>query len=102
MIYTVTLNPSLDKYFVVDHLRADTINRGSVSEVVAGGKGINVSRFLRIFGLDSVILAFLGGYAGQAIAAELGSFGFPVVEFRSEGATRENITLFNEEDGICC
>jgi len=99
VIYTVTLNPSLDKYFVVDHLRSDTINRGAVREVVAGGKGINVSRFLKVFEIDSVILTFLGGYAGQAIADEIRSAGFSVVDFRSEGDTRENITLFNEENG---
>ncbi|MBN1263909.1 MAG: 1-phosphofructokinase family hexose kinase [Anaerolineales bacterium] len=98
MIYTVTMNPSLDKYFVVDHLRSEMINRGSVSEVIAGGKGINVSRYLKIFGINSVVLTFTGGYAGQSIVAALRSSGFSVEDFRADGSTRENITLFNTEN----
>lgn len=99
MIFTVTLNPSLDKYFVVDHVRADAVNRGTIKEVNAGGKGINVSRFLKALGVDSVILTFVGGDVGQTIIKALVASGFSVKDFGSEGNTRENITLFSEENG---
>jgi 1-phosphofructokinase family hexose kinase len=98
MIFTVTLNPSLDKYFVVDHVRSDAVNRGTIREVNAGGKGINVSRFLKVLGVDSVILTFIGGYVGQTIKKDLVASGFSVLDFESEGNTRENITLFSEEN----
>ena len=44
MIYTVTLNPALDKTATVENLRLDSVNRISELRVDPGGKGINVSK----------------------------------------------------------
>jgi 1-phosphofructokinase len=43
MIYTITLNPSLDYYLDLPKLKLGTLNRATDSHVVAAGKGINVS-----------------------------------------------------------
>ena len=43
LIYTVTFNPSLDYIVRMDHFEAGAINRVSYEQVLAGGKGINVS-----------------------------------------------------------
>ena len=43
MIYTVTLNPSLDYVVGVEHFEIGKVNRTSREEIFYGGKGLNVS-----------------------------------------------------------
>ena len=47
MIYTLTVNPSLDYMIKLDALRIGEIQRTSEEEIIYGGKGINVSRMLQ-------------------------------------------------------
>ena len=47
MIYTVTLNPSIDYVIKVDKLTTGNINRVNEEHVYPGGKGINVTRILK-------------------------------------------------------
>ena len=47
MIYTVTFNPSLDYIVGVDDFRLGATNRTSYEQMLAGGKGINVSYVLK-------------------------------------------------------
>ena len=47
MIYTVTLNPSIDFIVHVDHLQIGDLNRMTNDFKLPGGKGINVSRILK-------------------------------------------------------
>ena len=44
MIYTITLNPSLDYTVTVSEFEIGKINRSSSEKIGAGGKGINVSK----------------------------------------------------------
>ena len=46
MIYTVTLNPSLDYITRLTHLKLGETNRSDSQIMYPGGKGINVSRLL--------------------------------------------------------
>ena len=41
MIYTVTMNPSLDYLLSLPALQAGETNRSAAERLVAGGKGIN-------------------------------------------------------------
>lgn len=75
MIYTVTLNPSLDYRMQFDHLRLGELCRATGTAISFGGKGINVSVVLRRLGVESQALGFLGGFCGEEIAARLGSEG---------------------------
>ncbi len=62
MIYTCTINPSLDYYIKVDDVILDKTNRVLKEEFRAGGKGVNVSIALNNMNIPSRCLGFLGGF----------------------------------------
>ena len=67
-IVTVTLNPSIDVTLWLDGLDPDRVNRVEDEARQAGGKGINVSRVVRSFGLDSLCLAVAGSDNSRELA----------------------------------
>ena len=75
MIYTVTFNPSLDYIVRLDSFTAGKINRVNYEQVLAGGKGINVSIVLQNLGQKSTALGFLAGFTGEEIKSQLSGFG---------------------------
>jgi fructose-1-phosphate kinase PfkB-like protein len=54
MIYTVTLNPALDRELTVPDLAFDEVLRATALRIDYGGKGFNVSRALAALGAESV------------------------------------------------
>lgn len=68
MIYTVTLNPSIDFIVHVDHLAIGALNKMTQDFKLPGGKGINVSRILKRIDVDSTALGFVGGFTGTFIS----------------------------------
>lgn len=74
MIYTLTLNPSIDYVLRLDALTLGTVNRTIEDFSFPGGKGINVSRILSRLAIPNTALGFIGGYTGpfieQALQAE--------------------------------
>jgi 1-phosphofructokinase family hexose kinase len=67
VIYTVTLNPSIDQHITLDKLIKDDTLRAKSVKKYPGGKGINVCRALKILGRDAKAFTFLGGYAGYIL-----------------------------------
>lgn len=67
MIYTVTLNPSVDYSVFPAEFRAGEINRSEREVHSFGGKGINVSAMLANLGAESRALGFVGGFSGREI-----------------------------------
>lgn len=67
MIYTVTLNPSIDYIVRLDSLELGITNRTTSEEYYFGGKGINVSCVLAELDLDSTAFGFVAGFTGEAI-----------------------------------
>ena len=67
MIYTMTLNPSLDYTVTVDSFQLGRTNRTAEEFLFPGGKGINVSTVLTQLGIPSTALGFLGGFTGDEI-----------------------------------
>ncbi len=99
MIYTVTLNPALDKTAVVENFCLDTVNRIKDLRTDPGGKGINVSKLLAAWGVSGTALALLGGGTGARIAQELARQGIPVWCEESAGETRTNLKLIDPVRG---
>ena len=63
MIYTLTLNPSLDYYMELnDSLDYEKTNRSELEYYLAGGKGVNVSIVLSNLGIQTKAFGFIGGY----------------------------------------
>ena len=75
MIYTVTFNPSLDYIVRMDSFATGEINRVNYEQVLAGGKGINVSIVLKNLGQNTTALGFLAGFTGEEIKRQLHEFG---------------------------
>lgn len=67
MIYTVTLNPSIDYIVRLDKLTSGITNRTTSEEYYYGGKGINVSMVLAELDIDSTAYGFVAGFTGKAI-----------------------------------
>ncbi len=60
MIFTVTLNPCIDKFLLVEKLHINKLNRCIDTRMDAAGKGINVSIYLSALNTKSIATGFLG------------------------------------------
>lgn len=97
MIYTVTLNPSVDYTVYTDELQFGQTNRSVREEIHFGGKGINVSRVLAELGISSTALGFTAGFTGRALEEDLRQRGIDARLIRlPEGFTRINIKLHTD------
>src|SRR5690625_7137411 len=91
MIYTITLNPSLDYNMEIDQLQIGELNRTTNESTFPGGKGINVSQVLKRFNVASQTLGFLGGFIGDYIESYLDALNIPTDFIRVDGDTRINV-----------
>ena len=61
MLYTVTLNPTIDRTVLLDaNLIPGDVNRGSMYRVVAGGKGINCAEAAKGMGVPAAAYTIIG------------------------------------------
>lgn len=90
MIYTVTLNPSLDYVVDVDDFELGRTNRAVSERLYAGGKGINVSFVLKNLGFESTALGFSAGFTGEEIKKQI----------QERGITENFITVLNGQSRI--
>lgn len=93
MIYTLTLNPSIDYVVNVDNLETGKVNRTTSDIKFPGGKGINVSRVLSTLGVENVALGFLGGFTGKFIDDSLKDLGINTDFIQVNGDTRINVKV---------
>ena len=99
MIYTVTLNPSIDYVIKVDKLTTGNINRVNEEHVYPGGKGINVSRILKSLDNDNIALGFVSGFTGDYIINSLQELNLKSDFIKvKEGFTRINVKVKSEEE----
>ena len=95
MIYTVTLNPAIDKTVVIENFSAGTVNRVASVREDAGGKGINVSKCLKSLGQDSVAAIILAGDTGRRLEHMLGVLKIPVLPVWAAGENRTNLKIID-------
>lgn len=93
MIYTCTLNPSIDYVIGVDDFKEGQINRTKNENMFPGGKGINVSRVLKRLGADSKAIGFTAGFTGSFIEDFLAEEQITSHFIPADGYSRINIKL---------
>ncbi len=99
MIYTVTLNPSLDYVADVKDFHVGKVNRTGGEIILPGGKGINVSLMLKALGCESTATGFLAGFTGEEIRRLLAEHGLKEnFLFVKEGFSRINVKLRGAEE----
>lgn len=99
MIYTLTLNPAVDRELTVPAIEYDSVLRASQSRVDFGGKGFNVSRLLKGLGAESTAVGFLGGKAGEILQDGLQSLGIGTEFVWVPGETRTNFSIVTQSGG---
>lgn len=97
MVYTLTVNPSVDYILNVPDLKKGYYNRTSSETMVAGGRGVNVCRTLSGMGVECIALGFVGGIMGQLIKSILNHSGIRWSFVEIDGETRVNIKVQSNE-----
>ena len=99
MIYTVTLNPSIDYVVRLKGLTAGITNRTESEEYYFGGKGINVSCVLAELDIDSTALGFTAGFTGDAIENGIRNYRITTDFIKlKKGISRINIKIKADEE----
>ncbi|WP_299086808.1 1-phosphofructokinase [uncultured Metabacillus sp.] len=96
MIYTVTLNPSVDYIVEVDQFEIGSLNRTVADTKFPGGKGINVSRVMQRLGVETEALGFIGGFTGKFVEDFLRAENIQTNFVKVSGDSRINIKLKTE------
>ena len=97
MIYTLTLNPSLDYIMEAPTLKQGRTNRSACENLRYGGKGINVAFVLSSLGAEAIAIALLGGETGGLLLSLLKKDNLSVRPLFIEGDTRINVKILSGE-----
>ena len=93
MIYTLTLNPAIDRELTVDEIEYDKVLTATEARIDFGGKGFNVSRLLCALNTPSIAVGFVGGRTGERLQNGLHALGIDSDFVWIEGETRTNISI---------
>lgn len=97
MIYTVTLNPAIDKTVVIKNFNPGAVNRVKSVREDPGGKGINVSKCLKNLGAESTAAMILAGDTGRRLKTMVENLQIPVLAVWAEGENRTNLKIIDPE-----
>lgn len=102
MIYTLTLNPAVDKIFYLSQVVSCTTNRIQRQTQAVGGKGTHVSINLGSLGIENKALGFTYGETGEFIRRAMQVGGVtPMFCHHAEGESRTNYLIIEESTGSC-
>lgn len=95
MIYTITLNPAIDKAVVINNFGVDKVNRVTKMQLDPGGKGINVSKMIKNLQGESTAIMIAGGYNGKRLEKMLDVIDLDYKTIPCSGETRINVKVFD-------
>ena len=98
-IYTVTLNPGLDRTLSVPKLHENAVLRATDSRLDWGGKGFNVTRALQALQIESVAMGIVGGFTGQMLTQGLQQLGITTDFVQIAGESRTNTVIEEARSG---
>lgn len=99
-IFTLTLNPVVDKSTSVEGIRPNIKLRCSSPVMYPGGGGINVSRALKKLGLDSLCIYLAGGPTGIQLDQLIALAGVRQQRISIAGTTRDNLAVLDTTTGL--
>lgn len=99
MIITLVPNPSLDKTVVIPNFTTGQIYRPAHVMTLAGGKGFNFARALRTLGQQCLLLAPVGGHAGQLLIELARQEGLTCERVATEAELRTCLTIIDPSAG---
>lgn len=99
MIITVTLNPAVDRTVYLNDLHPGEVNVIDKVVMDPGGKGINVSRFMKKNGKESLAMGMMAGTSGQWIESKLDQLEIATNFTWIDGETRTNEKIVSLSTG---
>jgi 1-phosphofructokinase len=99
MIYTVTLNAAVDRVLRVPGFAPGGVRRAELVELLAAGKGFNVSRILAELGAPSAAAGLVGESELRFYEGSFRALGVPVILAGFAAPTRSNVTVLDPQSG---
>jgi 1-phosphofructokinase/tagatose 6-phosphate kinase len=99
VILTVTLNAALDRTVAVPNFRLGQRHRAVDSRTVAGGKGVNVARALKLLGRPVIATGLAGGPTGSRVLQQLNEESILNDFTRIDGDSRTNLAVVDPTSG---
>jgi 1-phosphofructokinase family hexose kinase len=99
VILTVTVNAAVDRTVAVPNFRLGQRHRAVESRTVAGGKGINVARALKLLGRPVIATGFVGGPTGTRVLEQLREESVLTDFIRIAAETRINLAVIDPTSG---
>jgi 1-phosphofructokinase/tagatose 6-phosphate kinase len=99
VILTVTLNAAVDRTVAVPNFRLGQRHRAVDARTMAGGKGVNVARALKLLGRPVIAAGLAGGATGTRILERLAEESILNAFTRIEGESRTNLAVVDPTSG---
>lgn len=97
MILTVTLNPSVDRRYIIEDFNKDGMYRVNNFQATPGGKGLNVAKVINNLGEEVITTGFLGGTSGAFIKESLDKLNIKNDFLKISGNTRTCIAILSND-----
>jgi 1-phosphofructokinase family hexose kinase len=99
MILTVTLNAAIDRTVAVPSFRQGRRHRAVEASTVAGGKGVNVARALKLLGRPVIATGLAGGPTGARLMERLAEESILTDFTWIAGESRTNLAVVDPTSG---
>jgi len=99
VILTVTLNAAIDRTVAVPNFHLGYRHRAVEARTMAGGKGVNIARALRLLGRPVIATGLAGGATGTRLLDELREESVLTAFTRIDGESRTNLAVIDPTTG---
>jgi 1-phosphofructokinase family hexose kinase len=99
VILTVTLNAAIDRTVAVPTFRLGQRHRAVEARTMAGGKGVNVARALKLLGQPVIATGLAGGPTGSRILEQLAEESILNAFTPIAGESRTNLAVIDPTSG---